>query len=262
MVGEITFIAPLRSGKVSGEETWHDHPEHTGTRTIERPLRYADRLRLVLEAFNDRESLYDGKRVRRVPMALRAFGGIHFAHLAMLDGDTRLLFSVDFDGTPNDYLSGLAHTVPALLHMVFCNCVGWTDVRGKPKRLIEFVEAHQVRTNFWFAHSPGLSVKDIEWLDALRTELEKAPATTPSLTELRRLVTRVSAPLSQEHRLEQMFTQLASTKDGADDQRACAQRQFLEAFSPYYPAEVVRAAMTESLGPVVEIAAALTGDNT
>lgn len=66
---EITFIAPIRRGMVTD-------PDHAG-------LSYSDRLKRVLEAFNDRENEYDGRLP--VPLALRAFRGIHFAHLVLLD---------------------------------------------------------------------------------------------------------------------------------------------------------------------------------
>lgn len=271
VVGEITFIAPIKQGFVPGL----DAPQH-------KPIRYADRLRLVLEAFNDREDQYDATRARRVPTGLRAFGGIQFAHLALIDGDTRLLFSVDFDGSPHDYLAGLAINVPWLLELVFSNCQGWQPVEGNPGTLIKFIEAHQVLTNFWYAHLPGATVRDREWLHALDEELDSfASAHEASRDAVARLRARVAermAPMLHSERVLSLFQQQQRSFDAhakpADAERVdklahqlgnatpagTPQREldpalrtieryrFETLFERYFPEAVVVAAADESFG--------------
>jgi len=219
---EITFIAPIRRGMVTD-------PVGAG-------ISYSDRLKRVLEAFNEREDAFDGKH--SVPLALRAFRGIHFAHLALLDGDTRLLFSVDFDGSAADYLAGLSCEVPWLLNLVFGNCVGWTPVNDRPERLIQFVRSYQVKTHFWYAHAPALSIRDIEWLDALRCQLEACLGESKDLgaelaARLMAAATQQAAPRPIGRRIAQMFD--AQETAGEGKARAVAQRQFQAAFSSIFP---------------------------
>jgi hypothetical protein len=247
VVGEITFIAPIRRGPVPDDET----PNGTSPR---RPIRFADRLRMVLEAFNDREDQYDGVTAKRVPMALRAFGGIHFAHMALIDGETRFLFSVDFDGSPRDYLAGLANNVPWLLHLVFSNCEGWKSVENDPWQLIRFIEAHQVKTHFWYAHMPELTARDLEWFNALNQELDSAALDGGSkaelISQLRALVSTRTAPLSLTLRIDQMFEEQerVTRRDTYPGIRSIAKTQFAHAFEPFYPEAIVQRALRESLG--------------
>lgn len=254
VVGEITFIAPIKQGLV---------PD------VRERIRYADRLRLVLEAFNEREDQYDGVQIRAVPTALRAFGGIHFAHLALIDGETRLLFSVDFDGSPRDYLAGLAGNVPALLELVFSNCKGWQPVAGRPDVLIKFIEAHQVPTNFWYAHLPGATVRDREWLHALDSELDAFAcaheASRDAVARLRARVAERMAPMLHSERVLSLFEELqqavdeqvqaAAAKTGAGmpreplpPVRTSARVQFKALFGPYFAEDAVEKAATESMG--------------
>src|ERR1700759_4261896 len=119
--GEITFIAPVKPVLVP---------------VIETQITYSDRLRLVLSGFNDRENGWTEQA--SVPLGVRACQGIHFAHLVLLDGDTRLLFAVNFDGSASDYLAALTTDIPWLIHLVFSNCVGWEPIAGHPDVLIRF----------------------------------------------------------------------------------------------------------------------------
>jgi hypothetical protein len=237
VTSEITFIAPIVRGLVRD-------PETAG-------ISYADRLKRVLQAFNERENEFDG--TLPVPLALRAFRGIHFAHLALIDGDTRLLFSVDFDGSASDYLAGLSRDVPWLLNLVFSSCVGWESVVDRPDQLIEFVRSYQVETTFWYAHAPALSVRDIEWLDGLRRELEAGPTDCKTASELvvrlQAAATQRAAPRSIKQRIEQMFAAQEEVKSGARKQ---AQELFKLAFSQIFPLnewqEAYRETFQEAVG--------------
>jgi hypothetical protein len=245
VLGEITFIAPIRRGPVPDDEAPNTSPR--------RAIRFADRLRIVLEAFNDREDQYDSVRTRRVPLALRAFGGIHFAHMALIDGETRLLFSVDFDGAPRDYLAGLANNVPWLLHLVFSNCEGWKPVENDPWQLIRFIEAHQVKTHFWYAHMPELTARDLEFCDAMNQALDAAAlggaAEAQLVSQLRARVSGRTAPASLPERIDQMFEEQdrATKPSPTPDIRTIARLQFAQTFGNLYPEAIVKRALTESL---------------
>lgn len=190
-ISELMHIAPIRRGMTAAE----------------RSLPFADRLRLVLRAFNDRET-------QGFPNVIRLFGGIHSSHWAMIDGDTRLLLCVVFDGKWHDYLRLLARDTPALLHLIWSNCEGWVplydDIDAAPRspeqqaraseRMFEFVDAFQVPLSFWFAHSPRLTVRDVEWLEELRHATDEGGG---DRAQLYADAIHVSRPLSRQERLEQ-----------------------------------------------------------
>lgn len=233
-VGEITFIAPLRRGHA-----------FTNPDTKE-SITYADRLRRVLAAFNDREDSYDGSAP--VPLGLRAFRGIHFAHLVLLEGDTRFMFSVDFDGSASDYLAGLSTDVPWLLNMVFSACEGWTTVDSKPQVLAKFIEKHQVETSFWFAQAPALSVRDIEWLDSLRRLIEHSDNglgcrdNASCAQQLQALACQAGAPRSFTRRLAQLYQAQPDPDAALED----AKQRFRALFEPMFQPDEWRSAYRES----------------
>jgi len=154
-ITEITHIAPVRRGIV---------PVALRGKAMA-PITYVDRLKTTLDAFQRRED-------RKFPSVIRLFRGIHVAKWALIDGDTRLLLDVVFDGNFRDYLRSLAHEVPAFLHVIWSNCEGWESVAENPEQLISFIEAYQVKVNFLYAHHPQLTVRDIDWLLELRAAVE------------------------------------------------------------------------------------------
>lgn len=193
-ITELMHIAPIKRGVVP-----HIHV----------PLTYADRLRQVLRAFNDREQ-------QGFPNVIRLFGGIHSSHWALIDGDTRLLLCVVFDGNWHDYLRVLARDTPALLHLIWSNCEGWRPLYDSPergieaeaeasRRMFEFVQSYQVQLSFWYAHSPRLTVRDIEWLEQLRRAADAGLPLAQADTSAARLYANAmhaQRPLSRQDRLQ------------------------------------------------------------
>jgi hypothetical protein len=204
-VSELAFIAPVRNGSFKLPNASDEALQ----------VRYSDRLKRVLDAFDDREDHYEKFALPRVPLALRAFGGIHFAHLVLLDGGSRLLFVVNFDGSIRDYLAGLANQVPALLNLVFSHCVGWEPVTNRPEQLIKFVEGYRVQTNFWYAHDPSFSARDVQWLAALRAALNSAPSDASAAELVASLLAQVGqarAPQSLRQQMDAMFADAEQRK--------------------------------------------------
>jgi hypothetical protein len=165
-----------------------------------------------------------------------------------------LLFSVDFDGAPRDYLAGLANNVPWLLHLVFSNCEGWKPVENDPWQLIRFIEAHQVKTHFWYAHMPELTARDLEWCTAMNRELDSASqggaAQAELVAELRARVSAATAPMSLTEHIDRMFEEQdrATAQKTIPDIRTVARTQFERTFANFYPDAVVTRALKESLG--------------
>ncbi|MEY4581679.1 MAG: hypothetical protein RL701_6382 [Pseudomonadota bacterium] len=222
-ISELTHIAPIKQGFAQAPE-----------RNLP-PIRYADRLRIVLEAFNARED-------QAAPGVIRIFRGIHVAHWAMLDGDTRLLLVVVFDGELHGYLRALARDVPAMLNLVWSNCEGWADPRDNPQNLIDFIQRFQVRSNFFYAHNPQLTVPDIDGLLRLRDAADKiAPGHHCEYRrKLQQELQRGSVPQSKEARRADAFEHFPGTKE--------LKTAFGELFTPLFTKEEIARAAFETFG--------------
>ena len=221
-LSEILHIAPLRKGYVPASELG----------VPRRDITFADRLKIVLESSNKREDA-------GFPSVIRNFRGIHTAKWALLDGDTRLILSVVFDGEWHDYLAGLTFVVPGFLHLVWSNCEGWEDVAGSPEKLFRFIQAHQVRVPFFYAQHPELTARDIDWLEALRKNSEDAQKASPP------------KPTNEPVLTPQTFAErrAAALSVYLPDQLDIAKRLFRETLQSLYAKEYFDRAFDETFGP-------------
>jgi hypothetical protein len=192
---EITHIAPVRRGIVPKEL----RGKASG------PITYADRLKTILDAFQRRED-------RKFPSVIRLFRGIHVAKWALIDGDTRLLLDVVFDGHFRDYLRSLSHEVPAFLDLIWSNCEGWEPVAKNPDQLISFIEAYQVKVNFLYAHHPQLTVRDIDWLLELRAAVEAEDLPDEVRRKLYQCISVQLEPKSTADRQKALLQEFDQTK--------------------------------------------------
>jgi deferrochelatase/peroxidase EfeB len=202
-LSELTHVAPIKQGLVPGVGKT-----------------YADRLRIVLESFHSREEL-------GFPGVIRLFRGIHTAQWAMLDGDTRLMLNVVFDGDLRGYLRALARDIPGSLGLVWSNCEGWRATHTDTEILVDFIERHQVRNNFFYAHFPKLTVPDVDALVRLRNALDQADATTTVQT-LRDTLHAGSMPLPLVDRARAAWIELDQRNQASEDP---ARRQATKASS-------------------------------
>jgi hypothetical protein len=172
-VTEITHIVPFKKG---GPENSHG-------------IRYADRCRIILEAFAKLESEGFVSPVRR-------FSGIHFARWTLIDADTRLLFTTNFDGTWEDYIGAFAREIPWSLGLIWSNCADYPadhHAPGDPDGALipgaddyplfsKFVKRFQVPTGLFYAHYGNLTVKDLRHLQIFHDEASKGLASDASVT--------------------------------------------------------------------------------
>jgi Dyp-type peroxidase family len=234
-LSEIVHLAPVKPGFIPDSELGG---------APQAPLSYADRLRRVLEAFNAREE-------QGFPSVIRLFRGIHSASWALVDGDTRLLLNVTFDGDWHHYLRALAYEVPGFLQLIWGNCVGWKRVNGNPEHLFEFIQAHQVRANFLYAHHPDLNVRDVEWLKQLRKSVDGLGDATASRQALYAAVDRALAPRSKAERLESAldeYARLAKAQLPGKDPIRIAKIAFEDTLKKLYPAADYALAYREAFG--------------
>jgi hypothetical protein len=223
-VSEITHLAPIKPGIVQ-------------RRDGQPPLTYADRLKFILEAFNRREEA-------GFPSVIRLFRGIHFAQWALIDGDTRLMLNVTFDGDWRDYLRSLVEDVPAFLHLIWSNCEGWEPVQGNPEALFSFIRAYQTRVSFFYAHHPQYTVRDIDRIGAIAAGAVQHPLATAA--EVCASVERAARPVSFASRQQSALAQFDASPPRT--KLETAKRGFTALIGSLYADEEYRSAFRESFG--------------
>lgn len=128
-VTELTAIAPLKPGG-------------------------ADTLRMIL---GQRKAAED----KGEPSPIEQIESIHYARWVIIDGGTRLLFTSNFDGDLEGYLSEFAERDEGPLNFIFGTCVGWPGVRPLAP-FIKYVQDHMVPAEYYYSAYPRHTVKEIQ----------------------------------------------------------------------------------------------------
>jgi hypothetical protein len=112
---------------------------------------------------------------------IKKISTIHFARWALIDNDTRLLFTSNFDGTWMESLRDFSTLTPDGLDMIWGNCDGYPGARDFDK-FTAWVRAHQVKVDLFYPAYPNATVKDVlqalDWkakTDVFLRELSKPP---------------------------------------------------------------------------------------
>jgi hypothetical protein len=93
---------------------------------------------------------------------IRRISTIHYARWVLIDGDTRLLFTSNFDGSWEQYLRDFSTIVPEGLDMIWSNCVDYPAGGSKQfEAFIAWVRKHQVKVDLYYAAYPDASVRDV-----------------------------------------------------------------------------------------------------
>ncbi|MCI0461861.1 MAG: hypothetical protein L0Z62_33335 [Gemmataceae bacterium] len=120
------------------------------------------------------------------PVSVRKMETIHFARWVLIDNDTRLLFTSNFDHTLDDYLGDFVRVMPDGLDRIWSHCEGYPSegCRNYPA-FSAWVRKYQVATTLWYAAYPMATVKDVlkaldvkAKVDQFQREVAKPPATT------------------------------------------------------------------------------------
>ena len=109
---------------------------------------------------------------------LARVGTIHFARWVLLDGNRRLLFASNYDGSLDSYMDDFINKVAWGLNLVFSNGIGYpqTDFLvlngAKNEQAFKYyIRRHQLPTEVWFKAYPGLTALDLARNARLRTGL-------------------------------------------------------------------------------------------
>lgn len=115
---------------------------------------------------------------------LARVGTIHFARWVLLDGNRRLFFASNYDGSLDSYMDDFINKVAFGLNLVFSNGIGYPRTRflvlggAKDEQVFKrFLRRHQVPTDVWYKAGPGLAAFDMQVNTRIREGLERETMT-------------------------------------------------------------------------------------
>ncbi len=100
---------------------------------------------------------------------IKKINSIHFARWVIFDGDQRLLFTSNFDGSWEEYLRDFSQITPDGMDRIFAHCEGYPAGGCRDFEAFKaYVAAHQVATDLFYAAYPESSVAAV--LEGLRVK--------------------------------------------------------------------------------------------
>ncbi|GAB3274289.1 hypothetical protein [Parahaliea aestuarii] len=106
---------------------------------------------------------------------------IHFAHWVLLDGNARVYFASNYDGSAESYMDDFINKVAWGLNLVFSNGIGYPRTRFLLKGGAEHegnykatLRRNQLPSESWYKAYPGLTAVDLARNHQIRAVLEEA----------------------------------------------------------------------------------------
>ena len=100
---------------------------------------------------------------------IKQIGTIHFARWVIIDNDSRLLFTSNFDGSCENYLRDFSQKTPEGMDRIFGHCDGYPAGGCRDfEAFKDYVAKYQVTTDLFYAAYPETSVKGV--VEALRVK--------------------------------------------------------------------------------------------
>jgi hypothetical protein len=106
---------------------------------------------------------------------------IHFARWVFLDGQKRVVFMSNYDGSLESYMDDFINKVGFGLNVAFSAGVGYPTTKwfvldgcSDERKFKEYLRRHQVPTQVWYKAQPGLTAVDLERNGRIRDGLEAA----------------------------------------------------------------------------------------
>jgi hypothetical protein len=125
---------------------------------------------------------------------LSGLDSLHFAHWSLIDGDARLLFLTNYDGSWENYLDDFIDKAAIGLTAIWSNTLNFPRtsflVLGgarDERRFKAIARTTQAYTNLWYSAYPDLTVNGIEKNTAICEGLAAPPRTLDARAWLRRL---------------------------------------------------------------------------
>ncbi len=107
------------------------------------------------------------------PSPLDDIGTVHFARWVVLPDDAdggSLLFTSNYDGSWDDYISDFAAQAAQSFDAIYSNCADWPA--GGATDIVAFkayVQSHELRSDVYYRAYPAATVRDVKAALKLRT---------------------------------------------------------------------------------------------
>jgi predicted acylesterase/phospholipase RssA/deferrochelatase/peroxidase EfeB len=179
---ELLLIAPIKQGLVPIPPT----------------TSYTTRLGELLVALFELRSAAIERSGNQLVGPLERVTTLHFIQWAILDGGTRLLLAVTFDGPWESYIRGIVDDAGPFLDLIFGHCEGYEGHSSDKgyEAFASWVRAHQIQCQFFHSAFPDISSDDVRYLQAVR-KLREDPKKTAELLESQTARVSVKAPPPQ-----------------------------------------------------------------
>lgn len=109
-----------------------------------------DSLRQTLEAIG-----------KKPDSPIKQINTIHYARWVIIDKDTRLLFTSNFDGTWEAYLRDFVEKAPEGLDAIWSHCVGYPGAKPLDK-FMAYVKEHESNAQLFYAAYPDATVNQVQ----------------------------------------------------------------------------------------------------
>lgn len=124
---------------------------------------HADALRQTLHALGDPS--------RTSP--IRVISTIHFARWVLIDNDTRLLFTSNFDGTWDSYIDEFIDKASGGLDAIWSHCVDFPEGGSKNREAFKaYVRKYQMKADLFYCAYDDTTVNDIAKALRIREKFE------------------------------------------------------------------------------------------
>jgi len=150
-------------------------------------ISYAARLRVHLRTLGAlRRRGLEGQRAGVYTGSLDALRTLQYISWTLIDDDTRMLLSVNFDRPLEPYLRRIVDVAGPLLDTILCHCEGFEGYSSDHgfHKFMEFANTHQAPVELFAASNPNLTVDDGDYLvqgDRDLRNLKHRPTTPPSV---------------------------------------------------------------------------------
>lgn len=115
---------------------------------------------------------------------------IHFARWVFLDGQKRILFASNYDGSLESYMDDFINKVGFGLNVVFSNGIGYPTTRwlladgSKDEQNFKyFLRRHQLPTDVWYNAHPSMTAVELERNSRIRDGLQAASLSSEAARE-------------------------------------------------------------------------------
>ena len=121
-----------------------------------------DQLRAVLNGLNTGSTS---------PIAI--ISTIHFARWVIIDDDTRLLFTTNFDGSWDDYIDEFIDKAADGLDAIWSNCEDFPPGGARNREAFkQYIRDHEYRADLFYTAYPDATVKDVHKALRIRQKWE------------------------------------------------------------------------------------------